>query len=45
MREIELPYSDLTLLSTDVCGYRYGLHASVLCIWLWSTHREYHSTA
>lgn len=45
MREIELSYVDLTLLLTDVCGYRHGLHVGGLHLWLWPTHCEYHNTA
>jgi hypothetical protein len=44
MREIKLSHTGLTLLSPDICGYRHGLHAGGLCLWLWSTHRESHST-
>lgn len=45
MREIELPHADLTLLSTGVCRYCHGPDAGILCLWLWPTHRESHSTA
>lgn len=45
MREIELSHTDLTLILTDVCGYRHVLHAGGLHLWLWPTHCEYYNTA
>lgn len=44
MRDIWLHYADLTASSTGLCDYCYGVHARVLYLRLWPTHRKSYKT-